>query len=79
MTKEEVLSWAKENNHLSDVYVDVKFVGTIDKNDVYVFIARSDVEMDTGLPRLVIIENGEPKKLIGKEAFEILHKLDKED
>lgn len=79
MTKEEVLSWAKENNHLSGVYDDVKFVGTIDKNDVYEFIARSGIEMETGLPRLVIIENGEPKKVIGEKAFEILHKLDKED
>lgn len=74
MTKEEVLSWLKENNELGS-FDDIEFVGTADKNDVYAFATKSGEVPDIGLPRLIIIEDNQPKIVFGEEAFEIMDKL----
>lgn len=80
MTKEEVLSWVKKRIYLR-IYDDVELIGKIDGNDVYsLVLKRAEAEVpDIGLPKLIVIENGEPKVIIGSKSFDILHKLLKED
>lgn len=77
MIKEELISWAKENNYLNylDGYNDIVFAGTIGKNDVYEFIIKSDKPMYIGYPTFIVIENGEPKIVIGPDSLEIIDKL----
>ena len=78
MTKEEVLSWLRENNHLI-TFDDIEFAGTIDKNDVYAFTTKSGVVHDIGLPRLIVIEDNRPKIVSGLEFSKIIGKLSKKN
>jgi hypothetical protein len=78
MTKEEVLSWAKENNHLI-TFDDIEFAGTIDKNDVYAFTTKSGEVLDVGLPRFIVVENNHPRIAFGEEAFKVIRQLSEKD
>ena len=76
MTKEEVLSWLKENNELGS-FDDIEFVGIADKNDVYAFTTKSGVVHDIGLPCLIVIEDNRPKIVSGLEFSKKIGKLSK--
>lgn len=79
MTKEEVLSWLRENNRLPGYFDDIEFVGIADKNDVYAFTTKSGVVHDIGLPRLIVIEDNRPKIVSGLEFSKIIGKLSKKN